>query len=147
MTRTTISQADLATHTQEVVDRVQHSVELQSDGDFGPCLLQGGWAEAQRNTEPQKAVVQLEPGDTQEIGGLAQADLIGKISLQSRGVRIAMRLFMLHLDDGAPGERLKEPEVEGIKKHGLVSSGLFDERHLPAGSSGRGRSIMPARLP
>jgi len=74
--------------------------------------------------------LQLEAGETQEISRLAETDLVGEIGLKGRGVRIALWPFMLHLDNGALGERLEEPEVQGIKKHGLVSSGLFDESHL-----------------
>jgi hypothetical protein len=105
-------------------------LELHGDGDLGPCFFQGGWPEAQRNTEPQEAVLQLEAGETQKISRLAQAHLVGEIGLKGRGVRIALWPFMLQLDNGALGERLEEPEVQGIEKHGLVSSGLFDESHL-----------------
>ena len=105
-------------------------VELHGDGDFGPGLFQRGRPEAQGNTEPQEAVLQLEAGETQKISRLAQADLVGKVGLKGGGVRIALRPFMLHLNNGALSERLEEPEVQGIKKHGLVSTGLLDESHL-----------------
>lgn len=74
--------------------------------------------------------MQLEAGEPQEISRLAKADLVGKIGLKGRGVRVALWPFMLHLENGALGERLEEPEVQGIKKHGLVSTGFLDEDHL-----------------
>lgn len=53
------------------------SVDLQGSGHLGPRLIKSRRPEAQGDSEPEKAVLQLEPRKTQKIRGLAQADFIG----------------------------------------------------------------------
>ena len=106
---------------------LQGSTELSGDGGFRSCFFQGGGAKPERNPEPVETRLQLKVGEAEKLGGLAETDLFGQVGSQGSDIRI---LRLLRLLDRTLGERVEEPEIQGIQEHGLLLPGTFDDHYL-----------------
>src|SRR6266545_4246625 len=101
----------------------RRSVDLQSCGDFSPCFFERGWSEAQGDSKPEEAVLQLEPRETQKVGRLPQTDLISQIGMQGFDIGFARMPSLPNLDRTL-SERLQEAETHRIQKYGLLLQAL-----------------------
>ncbi|HKI05502.1 MAG TPA: hypothetical protein VKK31_26205 [Thermoanaerobaculia bacterium] len=78
-----------------------------------------------------EASLQLEAGEVEKLGGLAQADLVGEIGPQSPGVLIFSLPLAVILLDCTLGERLKKAEIHGIQQNDLLFTRSLDDGDLP----------------
>ena len=68
--------------------------------------------------------------ETQELGCLAQADLVSQIALESLNVWIIRFRRSLRLLDGALRERPEEPVIQRIQDNSLFFARAPDDYHF-----------------